>query len=75
MALFRKHRGGLDDSMQTVREVNSISDIIDYLNEDKFFPPVTNLECRYYCYDDRIGWDTFIITHNGMAIGFTNGEV
>jgi len=28
-----------------------------------------------YCFDSRIGWDTYIVTVDHRAVGFTDGPV
>jgi hypothetical protein len=34
------------------------------------------ITCEHYCYDDRIGWDTYIIgLKNYGVVGFTNGDL
>ena len=71
---FRLHRGSLAESLDTVREVKSLQDVQDYVRENDPFP-CTNLRCRYYMYDDRIDWDTWIITSDQGVIGFSNGEL
>jgi hypothetical protein len=34
---------------------------------------VERLEVKPYCYDDRNGWKTYIVTVDGQAVGFTDG--
>ena len=31
------------------------------------------IEVKPYCYDERIGWTTHIVTIDGQAVGFTDG--
>ena len=33
------------------------------------------LKVEPYLFDKRIGWDTYIVTLDGNAIGFTNGPL
>lgn len=28
-----------------------------------------------YCYDDRTGWKTYLVTVDGQAVGFTDGPL
>lgn len=66
---FREHRGSLSDAMKTVIEVNSLLDI------EKLFPNDGKLKIEYYCYDDRINWNTYIVIGELGVIGFTNGNL
>lgn len=31
------------------------------------------IELKEYCYDARNGWDNFLVTVGGMAVGYTDG--
>lgn len=72
--LYRPHRGGLDTAMAEVREfdgtIAGLQDLVEY--------PI--LSFQYYCYDDRIKWQTYIVTcvfpdgTHGVA-GYTNCPV
>lgn len=37
--------------------------------------PVTAVKVEPYWFDERIGWDTHIVTVDGSPFGFTNGPV
>jgi hypothetical protein len=68
---FREHRGTLAEAMETVIEVDaSLAALASLL---KVKPKQVKVE--KYMYDDRIGWDTHIVTVDGEAVGFTNGPV
>lgn len=60
---YRDHKGSLDESLQTVIEVNSINEIKDHLNE--FYNPfgleVEEIKFKYTCMDNRIGWNTWYV--------------
>lgn len=75
--LYRKHRGWLADSMETAQPVESVDDIRkieDGLRE--FGYDLSVIDVKPYCYDDRIGWDTYIVTVPGHGvIGFTSGPL
>lgn len=80
--LFRFHRGGLSESMATVIEVQSLSDLKKILDEEdsKYGSgeQIKCLTCESYGFDNRINWDTHIITahyDNGeyYVRGFSNG--
>jgi hypothetical protein len=71
MKKFREHRGSLADSMKTVVEVNGLE--LQQLCE-KITGLDSWIEIRPYGYDDRIGWDTYIVLMPGWGVvGFTNG--
>ena len=69
--LYREHRGSLEDSMKTIFSIKStkkdLSQIIGCNIED--------IEVKEYGYDDRIGWNTFIVLVKGIPVGFTDGDV
>lgn len=73
--LFRKHRGSLDDSMPTIKEVETLSDVLAYLNEDWIGEHIDKLTCEYYCFDARINWHCWIVLWKGQAVGFSNGQL
>jgi len=78
---FREHRGSLSDAMETVVEVNGISDIATIINKswDYFGKKVEQFKIEFYCYDERIDWETYIVTYRlsgeeqFYVAGFTNG--
>ena len=86
--LYRPQRGGLDESMEELKEFAAVEDLLNWLCEDseicgkKMFE-VEDINFSYYCYDERIDWQTFIVTinkwgeedylekyHSPQAIGF-----
>lgn len=79
---FREHRGSLSDAMETVVEINSISDIAAIINKslDCFGKKVEQIKIEFYCYDERIDWETYIVTYSlsgeekFYVAGFTNGN-
>ena len=68
--LFREHRGLLEDSMKTCREVSDLSNLTDVVNDLYGQGEVT---VQSYVYDNRIGWDTQMVCLKGNAVGFTSG--
>lgn len=81
MFQYRDHRGGLSDSMATVQQFQTKAELIDYLQQDlyQFFPgkyDVSKIEIKYYGYDQRIGWDSYIVLLPSFGVlGFTDREV
>ncbi len=75
---FRFHRGGLEDSMATVVEIESTKKAITtHCNNTMgatFYIP-QDIEVKPYGYDDRIGWDTHVVTNPMGVLGFTDGPV
>lgn len=68
--LFRPQRGSLAVSMAEKRDVSSIRDIAVILGVEQ-----RDVSIRYYCYDSRIAWDTYVVIVDGDAVGFTNGAL
>lgn len=82
MFKFRPQRGSLADAMDEVEEFESKADLVKKLINDYkgFFPSRTisesTVEIKPYIYDDRINWDTYIVTIKGLGVlGFTDGPV
>lgn len=89
---FREQRGSLADSMTTVVELEPTkSAVIAHakmlaLNCGFFFTKeeldreltMESVKVEAYGYDDRIGWDTYLVSSSYKhipIIGFTNGPV
>lgn len=74
---FREHRGTLDDSMMTCKEVKDFVALVKHLEKvwGEWSMPIepSAIKVEYYCYDSRIGWNTYIVTLQGHVVGFTNG--
>jgi hypothetical protein len=58
---FREHRGGLDESMKDIYEFSSIAELKQHV-ENWFKVPVLDICIKYYCYDERIAWDTYLVS-------------
>ena len=75
---FREHRGHLYDSMQTLVEVADRKALVEHINKlYQGYPPVTEetLRIEPYGRDDRINWDTYIVTLPGYGvIGMTDSK-
>jgi len=69
--LYREHRGSLDDSMATTKEYPDRDGVTAAVN--LMYGPGT-VTGRFYAVDKRIDWpETYIVTHNGNAVGFSDG--
>lgn len=70
------HRGGLVESLATTVSVESLDDVEKFLHEKNTLTmrlPL-NLTCKFYGYDDRISWETYIILDRfGDPVGFSDG--
>lgn len=73
MPLFRAHRGGLQDSLDTTRIVKNISELkLAILRDWDNWPTINqdiHIEVEPYpsfgsCFDRRIGWYTQLVTAN-----------
>ena len=71
---YRPHRGSLKDSMREVVELPSIDALKEHLRLMGWPDGVVLIE-KYGGFDDRIGWDTYIVTIDGEAVGFTDSEL
>jgi hypothetical protein len=78
--LFREHRGGLAESMKTVVTLDDRARLVAYV-QDKLRCYCMDVKPEQvhvipYCYDDRIGWDTYIVTVDGYGVfGMTDSPV
>lgn len=70
---IRMHRGGLDDSMQTMQEIEpTCTAIMHYLRQHD----VADADMAIMAYggiDNRTGWDTHLVEVAGLPVAFTNG--
>jgi hypothetical protein len=78
--LFRDHKGALADSMATVYYVRDRQHFIEIMR-DRLSPwqrevPDEDITIEPYGFDDRIAWDSHIVTLSGYGVlGFTNGPL
>lgn len=56
---FREHRGGLKESLETIRDFNTMEELESILHELEVYPPYT---IKPYCYDARCDQNLWIIT-------------
>lgn len=80
LLLFRFHKGGLKESMETTIVIPSKASLDKYITKTMGIY-ITDIETEPYCYDDRIGWDTYLVTgaFNGndrlrFTIGYLNRD-
>lgn len=77
---FREHRGSLIESMKTLVEFNDRSQLLDILKKTfgdyKIPKNLNNFKIKPYIYDERIDWDTHMVTLEGHGVlGFTDSPV
>lgn len=76
---FRFHRGSLFDSLATAVKVSSVDDLTGIIlqQDGDFLKPGDELSIKKYGYgkDERIGWDTYLVTWNKSVIGSLSGEL
>lgn len=73
---YRPQRGSLKESMESVVEFSgSKVDLLKILRREFKDIISDDVTVKPYIYDDRIGWDTYIVLIKNNAIGFTNGPI
>lgn len=82
--LYRPHRRSLEAAMQDAVEFDGTKaglvsvmtdhELMTWFPKDKL-PSVDNVSVEAYGFDDRIEWNTYLVTVSGSAWGFTNGPV
>ena len=80
MIIYRPQRGLLVEAMAEKKEFSSIKEMLNYLvKEHKKAFDIWDISITYYGYDERISWETFIVTvakyrdeifEHPQAIGF-----
>jgi len=76
---FREHRGGFPESAATIVEIEDRAALVAYIQRllasYPSAPPVKEdtVAVESYCFDERNGWDTHIVTLKGYGvIGYTD---
>jgi len=66
----------LDEMMGRVFELPDRAALLEYLQREYDFwqPTEENVEVRFYAHDDRIDWDTYLVTIDGKAALFADGQ-
>ena len=67
----------INEAMKRVFELEDRPALLEYLRREYDFwqPTEKNVEVKHYCYDDRIDWDTYLVTIDGKAALFTDGLI
>ena len=73
--IYRQHRGGLEESMATSKQVDSLAHLVEIINENRMNNICADdIQIRFICYDTRTEWDTYMVIVDGRPEGFTNGK-
>jgi hypothetical protein len=68
MIIYRPQRLLLDEAMAEKREFSSMKEMLEYLvKEHKKAFDIDDIFITYYAYDERISWETFIVTVSKYA--------
>lgn len=67
------------EAMENVKEIRSRKELVALVNEFGGYYNVNTIETQEYGHDDRIGWDTWLITadtdhYRQQAVFFANGD-
>jgi hypothetical protein len=80
MTKYRPHRGSLN--MHEVIEIESRAQLVEHMRKSApdwyprdELPTLQNTKIEPYFYDDRIKWDTHLVTVNGSPWGYTDGPL
>lgn len=61
--LYIPHRSTLYEAMEELKEFSSLKEMCEYLAEQsKGAFSVSDIYISYYYYDERIDWETYIVT-------------
>jgi len=85
---WRPHRGALADAMAEKRTFETWNDLLMFLRDDwsEWYAEPKNVSAEPYGFDDRINWDTWIVSgeiHYNVrgepkvertVFGWTNGD-
>lgn len=80
---YRDHKGSLAKSMSTQREIKTIDELMQYLNDGWSFlgKEVEEVKFEYCGYDERIDWNTFYVLQRFKGeskftvVGMSDGEL
>lgn len=74
MTKFREQRSGFKESMSTVRPCRNMAELKQLCVKLAAPAALENLRLRFYKYDARNNWNTYIVTiKNFGVLGFTDG--
>lgn len=75
--IYRPHRRNLTESLEEKQEFPNLKSMFAYIAQDEILEiSERDIGIYYYCYDERIDWETYIVCYNDdeykhpQAIGF-----
>lgn len=74
---FRPVRGSLQTAMEEVQECEPTMESLKAAMKRIYggFMPTGEITLKLHGYDDRIGWDTYLVCEDGKACGYTDGPL
>lgn len=79
---YRPACGSLSKAMAEAKTMHTKGDLLQEAKNfyERFLPKgmltLKKIHVKYYCFDDRIGWHTYIVILEGMGVlGYTNKRV
>ena len=74
---YRDQRGSLEASMKTMVELADRAALVKHLQAQYGYERLRpeDIEVSWYGYDSRLDWQTYLISINDNAVGFTDGPV
>jgi len=72
---IRLPRTTIDESIETITVFHDYAELLDLLTSEYGDLSKKHINIDYYCFDDRLNWDTYIITANGEVIAYTDGPI
>ena len=64
----------LDESLQETVFLNSKAELVDHLSGPLLNATLENTALKYYGFDERINWNTFIVLVDNHPVGFTDKD-
>lgn len=58
---YRRHRGGLRESLETTVEINNLNELINHI-ESNYHIKVKDINFDYVGYDERTRWETYNVS-------------
>lgn len=79
MIKYREHRGGLDESLKSSMEFNTIKQLLDFIILQIApygeFIKLGDTKIGYYCYDKRVNQELYVVSADGYGVfGFIYEE-
>lgn len=66
---FRPQRGGFKEAMDEKRQFKKMEEVKIQI-ADEYNVDINKVNIEYTCFDGRLPADSFVVTVNGMGVGF-----